>query len=299
MFNFSFSSNAFRYFSLTDCIRALSAIGYKGVEIMADAPHAFPPYLEDEDIARIKKELSAHQMGLANINAFTLCALGDAYHPSWIERGSDKRDARINHTLNCIELAAKLGAKTVSTEPGGPLGGIGKEEGLLLFRAGLMEVEYLARERGIKVLIEPEPGLLIEKTSEFLDLFATLPPDIFGINFDIGHFFCMGEDIPCIIKELKPIIYHFHIEDIPATREHVHVMPGEGAINFAPIFEAIFEADYQGYLTVELYTYEDEPLDAARTALARLEKIAEAVLGKRVIHGNTRDSAPIKSKGAE
>jgi len=285
MFNFSFSSNAFRYFSLTDAMRALSAMGYKGIEIMADIPHAYPPYLEGKDILRIKADLSAHGMEAANINAFTLCALGDTYHPSWIEKRADKRDARINHTLNSIELAAKLGAGTVSTEPGGPLAGMGKEEGILLFRAGLKEVEDLARDRNIKVLIEPEPGLLIETSGDFIDLFSTLPEDVFGLNFDIGHFFCVGEDIPALIRELKPIIHHFHIEDMPATREHLHLLPGEGAINFESVFEAIFDSGYSGYLTVEIYTYEDSPLEAARTALLRLTKIAEDVLGKKVLHG--------------
>lgn len=284
-FQFSFSSNAFCHYNLPDTIRVLSGLGYKGVEIIADVPHAFPPYLTGFDMEMILKTLESSRMKVANVNAYSLCALGDAYHPSWIEKGADKRDARVIHTMNAIDLAVKLSATTVSTEPGGPLVGMGREEALMLFRSGLKEVEETAREREVKVLIEPEPGLLIENSAQFLDLFSSLPPDVFGLNFDIGHFFCMGEDIPFLIKELKYIIHHFHIEDIPPTREHSHLMPGDGAIDFAPIFESILEIDYQGFLTVQLYTYQDSPLEAARTALERLKRIEEAVTGKKLIHG--------------
>ena len=43
---FAFSSNAFRKFSLIETIQELGKIGYKGVEIMADRPHAYPPDLD-------------------------------------------------------------------------------------------------------------------------------------------------------------------------------------------------------------------------------------------------------------
>ena len=55
---------------------------------------------------------------VSNLNAFTLYALGDVYHPSWIEDG---REMRIEHTIDCIKMAKKIGAKHISTEPGGPV----------------------------------------------------------------------------------------------------------------------------------------------------------------------------------
>ena len=36
----SFSSNAFKKFSLDTAIREIAKIGYKGVEILCDIPHA-------------------------------------------------------------------------------------------------------------------------------------------------------------------------------------------------------------------------------------------------------------------
>ena len=76
--------------------------------------------------------------------------------PSSIEKNRDLRAKRVDYTLRCIELADRLGAQNISTEPGGPLEEMNREEGLRLFREGLCAVEDKAREKGVRVLIKPE-----------------------------------------------------------------------------------------------------------------------------------------------
>lgn len=268
---FAFSSNAFRRHSLFDTIRILSTIGYRGIEIMADVPHAFPNHLTESNIKDIRNALDDAGLEISNINAFMHHADGDTYHPSWIELDPVLRAKRVDYTLRCIDLAKKLGACTLSTEPGGPLVGMTPEEGLLLFKEGLMAVAEHAREQGIHILIEPEPGLLIENSRQFLSLSKELDPDVFGLNCDIGHFFCVGEDPAQIVQGLKQVIRHFHLEDIAASRKHFHLMPGEGAIDLPHVLETIFQIGYEGFITVELYTYEEEAEDAARKAYRYLQ----------------------------
>lgn len=272
----SFSSNAFRSHSLPETIGILAPLGYEGIEIMADTPHAYPPRLSTGEIAEIRDALGRHGMEVANVNAFTLHAEGDTYNPSWIDRDPAKRGRRIEHTRRCIELAAALGAKSVSTEPGGPLPVSDRAQALELFRQGLAEVEECAKEAGVMVLIEPEPGLLIEKSRQFLDFYSTLDPEVYGLNFDIGHFFCVGEDPAQLVREMKGATRHFHLEDIDASRRHFHLIPGEGVIPFGEVVAAIEEIGYDGFVTVELYTYEDRPAEAAEKALRFLQGLAPA-----------------------
>ncbi len=268
---FAFSSNAFRRCSLIETIRILSALGYQGIEIMADVPHAYPTHLTDGDISDIRKALDDHGLEISNINAFMHHADGDTYHPSWIESDAGLRAKRVDYTLRCLDLAAKLGAQTLSTEPGGPLLGMHPEEGLRLFMEGLRAVEKRARENGIRILIEPEPGLLIENSTQFATLFRELDPDVFGLNCDIGHFFCVGEDPVRIITKMKHLIHHFHLEDIAPSRKHYHLMLGEGAIDLPQVLQTILEMGYGGFVTVELYTYEEQPEAASRKARAYLQ----------------------------
>jgi sugar phosphate isomerase/epimerase len=272
---FAFSSNAFRRHSLIETIQILSAIGYEGIEIMADVPHAYPPHLGDGDLRDIRTALDDNGLEISNINAFMHHADGDTYHPSWIEADPGLRAKRVDYTLRCIDLAKELGVRTLSTEPGGPLQGMQPEEGLRLFREGLMRVDKSARDKGIRVLIEPEPGLLVENSRQFASLLSRLDPDVFGLNCDIGHFFCVGEDPVQIIREMNQVIHHFHLEDIPPSREHYHLMLGEGAINLPQVLNTISRIGYTGFVTVELYTYEQNPEIAARQAYRYLQNYLE------------------------
>ncbi len=86
------------------------------------------------------------------------------------------------------------------------------------------------------------------------------------MNFDIGHFFCVGEDPAALILQLKDCAPHFHLEDIASSRKHHHLMLGEGAIDIPGILETIENTGFSGYVTVELYTYSENAEEAARNA---------------------------------
>lgn len=269
----AFSSNAFRKYSLVETIDILHDIGYQGIEIMADTPHAYPPAMTAHDIEAVASALRRKNMAVSNINAFMLHAIGDTWRPSWIEVDPRQRQQRIGHTLNCLDLAAALKAPSISTEPGGPLEGMDRAQGERLFREGLLAVEERARQLGVKVLIEPEPDLLLETSRQFLDFLPGLDPQVFGLNFDIGHFYCVGEDPGGLVSTLAPYTGHFHLEDIAESRKHHHLLPGDGAIDLAAVLKAIDGSGYDGFVTVELYPYEDRPIKAAEQAFAYLSRL--------------------------
>jgi fructoselysine 3-epimerase len=151
-----------------------------------------------------------------------------------------------------------------------------REEGLRYFKEGLMAVAEHARQQGVRILIEPEPGLLIENSRQFTDFFEELDPAVFGLNCDLGHFFCVGEDPALVVQQLHPVIQHFHLEDISASREHYHLIPGDGAIDLSRVLQAISRVGYEGFVTVELYTYEEQAEHAALRAYRYLMDWQEA-----------------------
>jgi len=269
---FAFSSNAFLRYDLLETIRIISRTGYDGIEIMADVPHAYPLHLTERKIEEIKAALNDNHLEISNINAFMHHADGDTYHPSWIEKDQGLRAKRVDYTLRCIDLAVQLGAHNISTEPGGPLEGMHREEGLRLYKEGLAAVKDRARDKGIRILIEPEPGLLIENSSQFTELFEELDHEVFGLNFDIGHFFCVGEDPAELCRSMNNAVHHFHLEDIAPTREHFHLIPGHGAIDLSNVLNTIEGIGYDGFVTVELYTYEHVAAEVADEALQYLRE---------------------------
>ncbi len=266
----SFSSNAFKKFSLDNAIREISKIGYKGVEILCDIPHAYPPQFSEEQAKKIKNLISDLNIGISNLNAFTLYAIGNVYHPSWIEADNKLREIRVKHTVDCIYLARKLGAKNLSTEPGGPINrqktALESSTLLKIFADGLKKVKHIAEENSVKILVEPEPSLLIENSQQFIQLMKITCSDYIKLNFDIGHFYCVKEDPSETIVKLIDYIEHFHLSDISSNRVHYHLIPGIGSIDFEKIFDTIKKIGYKGFVTVELYPYQNNPIEVAKQA---------------------------------
>ncbi|MFL6460019.1 MAG: sugar phosphate isomerase/epimerase family protein [Nitrososphaeraceae archaeon] len=294
----AFSTNAFKKYSLKESIRLIREIGYEGVEILCDVPHAYPPCLDEEDILSIQEIISKNNVEISNLNAFTLYAITDVYHPSWIESDKQLRELRIQHTINCLRLANKIGAKNISTEPGGPIeaGNDNKynnndfknntnnkrssydlEALQEFFVNGIVRTSKVAEEYGVKILVEPEPGLLLQNSEQFLKFIKNINSHYVGLNFDMGHFFCVREDPAALIYNLAEHIGHFHLADIAHTRVHNHLIPGQGSVDFASIFKAISEINYQGFITVELYPYQDDPVYAARISHKYLTNVISQI----------------------
>jgi sugar phosphate isomerase/epimerase len=272
---FGYSTNAFKNFTLTEAIEKIARIGFKGVEILGDRPHLYPPDFDDHQLANLSEVLVKKDMKITNLNSFTLFAVGDTYLPSWIEPDTARREIRIRHTLDSLKVAKQIGCPNISIPPGGPLDGMARSEAMQLFHQGLERVVSLAEELDIMILVEPEPDLMIETTAQFKDFIKDVQSRAIGLNFDIGHFYCVGEDPSRAFEELFPWVGHVHIEDIDPSREHNHLIAGRGGIEFKEIFAAMAQLGYPYDISLELYTYQDIPEEAGKESLDYLRPIFE------------------------
>ncbi|MFM8272792.1 MAG: sugar phosphate isomerase/epimerase family protein [Gemmata sp.] len=277
----AFSTNAYLNHSFADTCARLAGIGYRGVEIMADVPHAWPAYLLPEHKRGLRDALTNNGLSIANVNAFMMHAVNDHrqkyWHPSWIEPDANYRRVRIDHTKRALTLAKELGAPCITTEPGGPLEGRSWGECLKLFVEMLKPVVEHAEREQVLLLVEPEPDLLIETADQYLEFATKIQSPYLGLNFDIGHSYCVKDDPAGTVRRLAKLIRHVHLEDIAPTRVHHHLIPGEGAIDFGATLAALKEVGYNGWVTIELYTCHDNPDHAAQLARERVLKIAHGV----------------------
>lgn len=276
----AFSTNAFKKNTLAESIESISGIGYAAVELMADLHHAYPPSFDAVRRSQTQELLTDRKLVVSNINAFTHFVDGDTYHPTWIEDEQMLREKRIQHTLNCIDLAAEFGAKTISLQPGGPMIGmsLSRDQAGERFADGLSRCVQKARSRNVILAIEPEPGLFIQTAEEYLEFKNRFFKDeqVIRMNCDIGHLFCVGDDPATVIRTMPEQIAHVHMEDIGKNRVHQHLTPGKGVIDFGGIFQAMKDIGYQGWATVELYPYETTAAGVARLAWEHLRKVNDA-----------------------
>jgi sugar phosphate isomerase/epimerase len=275
--NLAFSTNAYTRFPLVDALRGIKSAGFSGVEILADAPHAYPDSLDAEIIGAIARELDRLDLRVSNINAN--CSFGywrDAppepyFEPSLISPNSQHRADRTRLILRTLEFAQVVGAANISITSGRCLGGMPPDAAARQFAESIKPILDRADALGVDVGIECEPGLFLEYVAELNAWIDRLGHPRFGANLDIGHSQVIGEDLGEAITTLGDRIWNMHVEDIPG-RKHYHMIPGEGTLPWDQVLDALRRIGYSRFLTVELYTHTADPQSAAEKSFAFLSK---------------------------
>jgi len=92
-------------------------------------------------------------------------------------------------------------------------------------------------------------------------------PEYVSLLFDSGHFTYCGEDPLAVVSRYADRIKHVHLKDIrpevvakvrsekmsflDGVRAGAFTIPGDGCIDFDPIFKVLKETGYEGYMVVE------------------------------------------------
>ncbi|MCB1852320.1 MAG: sugar phosphate isomerase/epimerase [Gammaproteobacteria bacterium] len=274
----AYSSNAFTRTDLNSALRAISALGYSGVEILCDHPHWFPGRVNVHEVREVSALLDHLGLSVSNLNANTANGYFDPvpaenlFEPSLSSANREFREWRVNYSIATIELAQQLGAKCISVTSGHPGSGGTPEQGMAYFVESLKRICDAATKHQVQVGIEYEPGLLVERATELAEVFHRVDSPLLGANLDIGHSWLDGESPEQALDLLRGRIWNVHVEDIRG-RKHYHLIPGEGELPFERYFKLLREQAYDNFLTVELYTCVAHPVAAGRAALAHLQSV--------------------------
>jgi len=266
-----FSTNAYSKKSLEYAINSIADIGYEGVELVLDAPHAFLPITKEKKDS-IKNCIKKCDVELTNLNANTVegwysDTVIEKFEPSLSNKNEKLRQWRIDYTKNAIKLAEELGAPSISITSG-ISNGLNNEYAMENYVKSLKEVTEYAEIKNIFVGIEYEPGLLIANSNDVYSLMKSSFKNL-GLNLDVCHAAVNGECIPLLVEKFGKKILHTHISDCK-NQKHFHLIPGLGDINFLEMYNALKKIGYDKYLTVELYPYSDYPKQAAKAGFILL-----------------------------
>lgn len=124
-----------------------------------------------------------------------------------------------------------------------------------------------AAEFGITLTYHHHMGTGVQTIAETRRLLEETDPSELGLLFDTGHFAMSGEDPAAALEEFLPRVRHVHLKDLRRTvaeqveREHmsflnavragVFTVPGDGDIDFAPVFGLLERGGYRGWMVVE------------------------------------------------
>ena len=105
----------------------------------------------------------------------------------------------------------------------------------------------------------------VEETVELID--AVGHPH-FQLLLDTKAMAFQKEDRPTLIRRYAKYLRHYHAND-----ENLNG-PGFGNVDFAPIFEALRDVGYQGYVSVEVFNFEPGPETIAVRSLEYMKRFA-------------------------
>jgi sugar phosphate isomerase/epimerase len=192
------------------------------------------------------------------------------HEPTLLAASPDERAVRVDFLRRSIDIARDLGSDAVSFWSGTLRDPIAPEAALARLAEGCAEVIDHASARKMNLAFEPEPGMFIEKFSQFDKLLELVDGPAFGLTIDIGHIHCV-EDGPIegYLRHWAPRLFNVHIEDM-RRGVHEHLRFGEGEIDFRPVMQALAEIGYTGGVHVELSRHSHMAPEVARESIAFL-----------------------------
>ena len=132
-------------------------------------------------------------------------------------------------------------------------------------------------ERGVRICMEPlttNETNFVNTCGDAMQLIEMVDHPAFCLHQDVKAMLgAETEPIPAVIKKYAEHVGHFHVNDTNLLG------PGMGETDYAPIFAALLETGYDGWVSVEVFDYSPgceriarESFDNMRETLARVSE---------------------------
>jgi inosose dehydratase len=156
---------------------------------------------------------------------------------------------------------------------------------------GLNRLGKLAAEAGMRLCYHHHMGTGVMTRADVDRLMDSTDPELVHLLLDTGHLAFAGDDPLAAARAHADRIKHVHLKDVrpevlsrvlrenlsfqDAIEAGVFTVPGDGAIDFVPILQALADAGYQGWLVVEAEQHpaKANPLEYALKARAYLREV--------------------------
>jgi len=238
------------------CISEMALAGFTGCEVGNKYP---------KDTAVLKKALDLRGMQICN-----------AWFSTFLTTKPYEETEK--EFIKHITFLKEMGAKVVGvSEQGHSIQGTDKsifddkyvmnDEEWDMLCTGLNKLGKVAKDMGITLTFHHHMGTVVQTAAEIDRMMENTDPELFNLLFDSGHLAYCGEDYMYILKKYINRIKHVHLKDIrpdviadvkakgesflQGVRKGTFTVPGDGVIDFAPIFEVLAENNYEGYVLVE------------------------------------------------
>ncbi len=250
-----------------------AALGYTGVEIA--------PFTVDSNVFEIsadrRKQIreTAEANGLEVIGLHWLLARTQGLHLT--SRDAEVRRRTVQYLCELARLCRDLGGSVMvfGSPPQRNLrDGVTEQQGFEYAVEVFKSTSSTLEECGVTLALEPlgpeEGNFMLTAESAIAIAQAVDSPNV-KLHLDVKAMSTESKPIPEIIRNSKDWLVHFHAND-PNRRG-----PGMGEVDFVPIFAALKEVGYDGWVSVEVFDYEPGVDSLAGESIRYMQRLQDSL----------------------
>lgn len=239
------------------CVSEMALAGFTGCEVGGRYPR---------DTAVLKKALALRGMEIASawFSSFLLTQPYEQVEKDFIAHCSflktmGARFCNVAEQGNSVQ--GKLDVPVFEGKPENTA------EQWKLLTEGLDKLGKVAKDMGMTMTYHHHMGTGVQTEAEIDRLMENTNPDYVWLLYDTGHLVCSGEDYLGILKKYMSRIRHIHLKDVrldvrqrvidekmsflDGVRAGMFTVPGDGDVDFEPIFDYVNKSDFDGWYIVE------------------------------------------------
>jgi sugar phosphate isomerase/epimerase len=225
--------------------------GYTGIEI---APFTIATNVREISAARrAEVRRQAEDAGLEVLGLHWLLAKTTGFHLTSPDPAV--RRATAGYVADLARCCRELGGWVLVF--GSPMqrnlpAGVTHEQGMEFAAEVFRSVVPVLEETEVTLAIEPlgpAEGNFLNRSADGARLAEMVGSPFCRLHLDCKAMSSEPEPIPDIVRRHRDMLVHFHANDANKLG------PGFGEIDFHPIFEALGQIDYQGWVSVEVFDY--------------------------------------------
>jgi len=251
----------------------IAEVGYTGVEI---APFTFADRVTGitaEQRKTLKKQ--AEDAGLEVVGLHWLLAKTEGLHLTTADTAV--RDATAQYVAELGRACADLGGDVLvfgSPQQRNLEEGMSREQAYANAAEVFRKAMPVLGDAGVKLCMEPltpKETNFVTTCADAVELMGLVDHPNFILHQDVKAMLSEETPIPELIRRHADITGHFHVNDSNLLG------PGMGETDFKPIFAALLETGYEGWVSVEVFDYEPGAEKIARDSFEYMQETLAAV----------------------
>ena len=266
---FAICNEIFQGWKLDDVFPYLAKVGYDGVEI---APFTLANAVTDissTERRRLRDTAARSKIEIAGIHWVLMKPEGlYVNHPD-----ASIRERTGKYFCDLVDFCADLGGRVMvvgSPKQRNLMPGVSGEQAWEWAAGTFRDAVARAENRGVTVCFEPLAPAetnFINTAAEAIQFVEQFDSPNFKIILDVKAMCSESKPIPQIIHESWPHFGHFHANDKNLKG------PGFGEVDFKPIAAALRATGYEGFVSVEVFNFDEGAETIATRSLEYLRRV--------------------------